>query len=151
MVRFSRTTIEEGDHIVAMGQIPLREAFEQAHTVDILKANLEAIQRQSKILRTANYEQQEKTVKCPECERMITINLPVSFDLVAKAMAYTAKVVDEIARLLSFVQGGPDSRPDFGTSLLEALTGEQLEQLQDWIRENQAKVINEQSGDKIQL
>lgn len=44
-----------------------------------------------------------------------------NFKDVAQAMGYTLKVIDGAARLLSFLSGGPDSRPDLASGLKDLL------------------------------
>jgi len=57
-------------------------------------------------------------------------------EVAARTGAYLAKMVDEIARLVEFSQGKPDSRPAIGLGdLLPVLTDEQFKQLSQWIDE----------------
>lgn len=59
---------------------------------------------------------------------------------VAKSMAYTAKTIDGIYRLLSFASGGPDSRPEITLGdLLKYLTAEQFDVFVRWVEEGKAR------------
>lgn len=59
---------------------------------------------------------------------------------VAKSMAYTAKTIDGVYRLLSFASGGPDSRPEVTLGdLLRYLTADQFEQFQQWVEEGKRR------------
>lgn len=59
---------------------------------------------------------------------------------VAKAMAYTTKMIDETYRLLSFAQGGPDARTELTLGdLLKYLTAEQFEEFTKWIEEGKKR------------
>jgi len=136
----ARSTIEQGDRIVEYAQRPLQSLLADGTAVEILKNTFEALQKQSAALRKANYDEASREVTCPQCKKKFWDLIPVSFDLVARAMAYTTKVVDEVTRLLSFMQGGPDSRPDLGLgAIFEVLTDEQLEQVWGWVRVNKEK------------
>jgi hypothetical protein len=52
-------------------------------------------------------------------------------EVIGRTFAYTAKVVDEIARLMEFAKGNPDSRPEvLGLdSIISILNDEQLDAL----------------------
>ena len=58
-------------------------------------------------------------------------------DAVARAFSHTGKTLDELFRLVKFSKGQPDSRPDFGTDWLQALTDKQFSQVKTWIEENE--------------
>lgn len=64
---------------------------------------------------------------------------------VAKTMAYTARMIDDIYRLLSFSQGGPDHRQEFQLGdLLKYLTAEQFETFTRWIEEGKERGLRPQ-------
>lgn len=145
----AKHSIEQGDRIVEFAQKPLQSALADGTATEILKNNFETLKLQSEALKKANYQEITKQVTCPKCKKGFKLKLPVPFDLVAKSMAYTTKVVDEVARLLSFVQGGPDSRPDLGLgAIFEALSDEQLSQVQQWIAANKRE--KEKNGIPLQ-
>lgn len=55
-------------------------------------------------------------------------------------LAYLAKVIDEVARLVQFSKGHADSRPDIGLeAFLDALTDKQYETWESWIAEARAE------------
>ena len=58
-------------------------------------------------------------------------------DQVSRAFNHTGKTLDEIFRLMQFSRGQPDSRPDFGTDWLQALTDKQFSQVKTWLEENE--------------
>jgi DNA-binding transcriptional regulator YiaG len=61
-------------------------------------------------------------------------------DSVAKTMAYTGKFVDEIYRLLSFSQGGPDSRQELSLGdLVKYLLPSEFEQFCKWVEEGKRR------------
>lgn len=63
-------------------------------------------------------------------------------DKIARTGAYLAKIVDETVRLIEFLDGNPDSRPDLGIAdLLKFLTPEQFSQFQDWVKAGQNREI----------
>ena len=63
-------------------------------------------------------------------------------DKIARTGAYLAKIVDETCRLIEFLDGNPDSRPDLGLGdLLKYLTAEQFRQFQGWVEAGKAKEI----------
>lgn len=62
---------------------------------------------------------------------------PKKYDQVARTMAYTAKMIDEIGRFLEFAKGNPDSRPQVELgSILQSLTDIQVAQVMKWVEEN---------------
>lgn len=133
----AKYTIEEGDRLMEFAQKPLKSALADGTASEILKNTFEALHKQSMILSKVNYDEVSKEITCPKCAAKFWQLFPIPFDLIAKSMAYTAKVGDELTRLLSFMQGGPDSRPDLGAgAIYEALTDEQLEQLRGWVMAN---------------
>ena len=79
-----------------------------------LQDAVEALGKQARRLKEANYEGLD----------------PVS---VARALAHTGRVIDDLARLVAFAKGQPDSRPDHGLDWLKALTDEQLKVVQGWM------------------
>ena len=99
-----------------------------------IQAALDALHKQAAALADAKYDH---VVKCPECNA--PVKLPMDPKSLAQTLAYTAKMVDASARLLEFSQGRADSRVDVRASLLEDLTDEQLDQLEAWLRANQAE------------
>jgi len=74
---------------------------------------------------------------------------------IPRAMSYLAKTVDEVARLVAFMQGGPDSRAEVQTAAAEEtayeeifsrLTNEQFEIFHGWMREaKERKALNQPS------
>ncbi|HEY4761890.1 MAG TPA: hypothetical protein VIH42_15025 [Thermoguttaceae bacterium] len=59
---------------------------------------------------------------------------------VGKTMAYTAKTIDEVYRLLSFASGGPDSRPQISVGdLLKYLTADQFNLFVEWVEQAKNK------------
>ena len=100
-----------------------------------------ALRKQAKALKEAEYSgSKTKLVTCPSCEKKFAVDLP-AYDLLAKTMAHTAKMIDETARLVQFISGKADSRPDVaglgGLEWLQVLTNEQVAQVQEWVRMQQ--------------
>ena len=58
-------------------------------------------------------------------------------DQVSRAFNHTGKTLDEIFRLMQFSRGQPDSRPDLGSEWLKVLTDKQLDQVMQWVDENE--------------
>ena len=79
---------------------------------------VEALKKQAEALKQSTYDR----------------NKP---DSIARAFHHTAKVIDEITRLMEFAKGHPDSRPDLGSDWLRVLTDEQLAQVMRWVKENE--------------
>ena len=70
------------------------------------------------------------------CGRWVTVTVGPSGRDLALAAANIGKGLDEIVRLVQFVKGQPDSRPDGGRDsrdILGLLTDEQARQVQEWI------------------
>lgn len=86
----------------------------------VLEDCLHALKKQAAALREATYD-------------------PAKAEAVAKAMNHTEKTVNELARLVQFARGQPDSRPELGGTVLQGLTDAQLTQVQHWIEENQRR------------
>lgn len=100
---------------------------------------LGALAKQAKALKAVQYNSETtKQIKC-ECGLSVEVKLPNHVEL-AKAMAQTAKMIDETARLTQFCQGKADSRPDLAggmpVDVLRALTNAQLEQVMGWVEAN---------------
>jgi len=58
---------------------------------------------------------------------------------VAKIANHMSKAIDDMARLMSFMQGGPDSRPDLGLDSVFALLNiEQVKTLEMWLGQSGA-------------
>ena len=104
---------------------------------------LEALAEQAKALKAARYDAHQVSAKvrmtCKACGKPSKRKISVLIEecnpaMTARAMAHTAKVVDELARLLAFAKGLPDSRPDLGTDWLKVLTPDQLRQVEEWVR-----------------
>lgn len=90
----------------------------------VLQDAIEAMAMQAQALKEAKYDSRE-------------------WGQVAKALAHTAKVVDEVSRLVAFAKGQPDSRPDLSGYWLSALTDEQLRQVERWVEENERRERDE--------
>ena len=73
-----------------------------------------------------------------ESQKLLDGTMKLEPDKAARMLSYTAKVIDEITRLISFSKGKPDSRPDLGNGWMAGLTEKQLSQVQEWIEENKA-------------
>ena len=104
-----------------------------------LTEQMTALAKQAKALKAVDYPSEAiKKVSCP-CGIVHEVKLPNHVDL-AKAMAQTAKMIDETARLTQFIGGKADSRPDLGVGMpvdvLRALTNEQLAQVMTWVEAN---------------
>lgn len=103
---------------------------------------IDALKQQARALKEVPYKDHKKKVICQNCKETFFAEVGINPDVVARSMAYTAKVIDEITRLSSFLQGGPDSRPDIGLNdLLEFLTPDQFEQFQKWVEEKKAITV----------
>ena len=63
-------------------------------------------------------------------------------DKIARTGAYLAKIVDETVRLIEYLDGNPDSRPDLGLGdMLKYLTAEQFQQFSKWIEDGKNREI----------
>lgn len=101
-----------------------------------LREGIQAIRKQLEALNGVNYKARTLKLKCPECAATAEFKAPWKPDELARAAAHTMKVNDELARLVQFAKGLPDSRPDAGGSnrdLLSLLTAEQFAMVQGWI------------------
>jgi len=97
---------------------------------------LAALAKQAKALRATEYSgSKTKKVHCQECDAIFEVDLPAPEQL-AKTMAHTAKMIDETARLVQFVSGKPDSRPEVqGMDWLSLLSSEQVATIMGWVEE----------------
>jgi hypothetical protein len=73
---------------------------------------------------------------CPKCQKQFGKKGVKTEDL-PRMLAYGAKQVDDLTRLLQLISGNPDSRPD-GTDWLRHLTDAQFQQVKTWVAEKQA-------------
>lgn len=67
----------------------------------------------------------------------------------AKIANYMSKAIDDIARLTSFLSGGPDSRPDLGLdAIFEHLNLEQIQTIEMWLEQSGTwqAMLNQQSS-----
>lgn len=97
---------------------------------------LQAVHKQAAALNATDYKTREIKLACGECKKITTAKAPWKPDELARAMAHTAKVLDEVTRLAAFAKGQPDSRPDLGggnRDILSLLTPEQFGILETWI------------------
>lgn len=105
----------------------------------VTSSALQALDKQAKTLAAVQYSPEKiKRVPCPQCKAQVEVELP-NFDALAKAMAQTAKMIDETARLTQFVQGKADSRPEAAglpVDVLKALKDWQLKQVLEWVTAN---------------
>jgi len=110
-------------------------ASEAIHrSLSALRTQAEVLQSRSKELLDGKLD----TVICPHCKG--SVDVPVDVVKVSKAMASTAKVIDETHRLMAFAAGGADSRPDIGNNMLQGLSDDQVVQVARWIEENKKAV-----------
>ena len=125
-------------------------------TEDAVLYAIQAMVKQSKSLSEADYTT-HGTVRALRAELKLRttqlakkLGVPVewlekfegkmSADVVAKSMAYTAKTIDGVYRLLSFASGGPDSRPEITLGdLLKYLTAEQFDVFVRWVEEGKQR------------
>ena len=125
-------------------------------TEDAVLYAISAMVKQSKALSEADYTtfgtikalRNELKLKVPGLAKRLGVSaefieklegkMPV--DAVAKSMAYTAKTIDGVYRLLSFASGGPDSRPEITLGdLLKYLTAEQFDVFVRWVEEGKQR------------
>ena len=104
---------------------------------------IEALKKQAEALSSAKYKEHQITHICTHCKTPQKVKVGVNPDTLARTMAYTGKVIDEIGRFVEFAKGNPDSRPQVEmTSILQSLTDEQVGQVMVWVSENE-KAVNE--------
>ncbi len=82
-------------------------------------AALEAVAAQAEALRGKDFNR----MKAPD---------------LARTLAQSMKALDELTRLVTFAKGQPDSRRDQG-DWLRLLSDDQLEQIEQWVREAERK------------
>ena len=82
----------------------------------------------------------ETTVVCKKCQKVLRV--PPTVLAQVQAMKNLGGMVDQLTRLHSFTQGGPDSRVELGFNdeMLRYLTPEQLETFQGWIAEGKHRM-----------
>ena len=118
-----------GSQVLACAMKELSGDFDLQTGIDAVQFALSALKKQTAALMGADYKNMDAKS-------------------LAQTAAYTGKVVDEVARLMELIKGKPDSRPGGAMgmgSFLEVLTDEQFLQLDNWVKENQAKKIGEQT------
>lgn len=126
------------DKLLRIAQQSLAGGVDTEMAGEAVGEALQALKKQAQALNRAEYSpERDKRVECPSCQHHFTVPMP-AYEALAKAMAGTAKVVDETARLIQFTNGKPDSRPAGGAGLdwLQALKPEQFAQVQEWVSEN---------------
>ena len=80
--------------------------------------------------------------KCRGCGGRVDIEVAPRPEELARAASHVGKGIDEIARLVAFAKGQPDSRPDGGRDgrdVLRLLTDEQVRHVERWLEENQTR------------
>lgn len=129
------------NEIDALTRENLGLSFDIEVAAQAVKATVEALRKQAQALEKEDYSVERK---CPHCKKMISF--PIHPKDLAQMMAYTAKTADELARLIEFSRGRPDSRPDIGLqSIFGALTEEQINQVQEWVEGNRSIEIKPQN------
>lgn len=117
----------------------LPEIFSSGEMVSIIVDSLETLKNQAAALKAAKFNESTRKIRCPKCANEFEASF-FQFDTIAKSMAYVAKVIDEMTRLMSFVGGGPDFRAELSLGpLLSILTEEQLAFVESWIGERKVK------------
>lgn len=101
-----------------------------------------ALSKQAKALKAMDYSGgKTKRVECPHCFKGFEVDLPAPEQL-AKTMAHTAKMIDETARLVQFVNGKPDSRMELpGMDWLSLLDSEKISQIMQWVEEKKQAAL----------
>ena len=96
-----------------------------------LDHSVKAMEKLSVYLSELDYGEQNQ---CSECGRK-----GLTAEQGGKTLAYIAKMVNEITRLLQFAKGEPDSRTEIKglDTLLAYLSRDQFDQLTTWIEEGQ--------------
>ena len=130
------TPEEQADNLLSEVIIDL-DGFNPTVATQIIKDALEALATQTKALKDIPFKTDVVLGFCSKCKKGVKVEVPARPETVAKTMAVTAKVIDETARLLQFLQGRPDSRREVRqVEWLQALTKEQLATVQSWIDAN---------------
>ena len=78
---------------------------------------LQVVHKQAAALNEVDYKTREWRGQCQckeKCGHKVLVRLPWKPDELARAMAHSAKVLDEVVRLAAFAKGAPYSRPDLG-------------------------------------
>ncbi len=102
---------------------------------------IQALKQQSAALLKAPYKMKKITVPCV-CGKETTVEVGLDKESLAKTMAYTGKVIDEIGRFVEFAKGNPDSRPQIEvTNILACLTDEQVATVMRWVDENEKRTL----------
>lgn len=108
-----------------------------------IKDAIEAISKQAKALKEAKFKLRFIKAHCPnpKCGKGFQVDTGIDADALAKTFAYTTKSVDELARLMSFLGGGPDSRPEVVgmIGVFQMLTDEQVETVERWVEEGKKR------------
>ena len=131
-------SIEWGDQVAEAAERSILGTVGLGKAGTALESAVDALKSQAEVLKGCKLEESVK------CKCGLILRLPLNAKDLAQTMAYTAKMIDEVARLVEFSKGGPDSRPDLGTgSFLEILDEEQLATLNNWVKSNRAKLIEE--------
>jgi len=127
----------EIDQALAESILQLSSGVDPLLASETVADSIKALSKQAKALAEADYSvDKPRTVECPACHHEFVASI-FSPEGLAKAMAQTGKTADELARLVHFTQGKPDSRLQLaGVDWLQALTTEQLKQVQEWVAEN---------------
>ena len=103
---------------------------------------IQALKQQSAALLKAPYKQKKVSVNCKGCGQQTTVEVGLDKESLAKTMAYTGKVIDEIGRFVEFAKGNPDSRPQIEvTNILASLKDDQVATVMRWIEENDKQLV----------
>ena len=112
---------------------------------------IQALKQQSAALLKAPYKVKKITFSCKKCDEDNTVEVGLDKESLAKTMAYTGKVIDEIGRFVEFAKGNPDSRPQIEvTNILASLKDDQVAQVMRWIEENEQGLIEIEGPKSLQ-
>jgi hypothetical protein len=133
-----------GDDLVKYHTMTIVEDTDFATAGRGIKDAIEAIAKQAKALKDAKFKIKTVKARCPnsKCRTEFSINTGIDADVLSKTFAYTAKSVDELARLMSFLGGGPDSRQEVTgvVGIFQMLTDEQIEVVDKWVEEGKKRL-----------
>lgn len=120
----------EEDSLIKTAMVMANGGFDHDLAGGVIRPALEALKEQSELLLEETRHLKEKQKG----------NRDITIEQIGRAIKATSAMVDELTRLMAFVDGKPDSRMEIaGSDILAGLTEDQINQVQIWLTENEVK------------
>lgn len=134
----SERELSYADRVLRDAMLSVSGGFDVEVAGRAVAAALGALEQIAKELNARPFAPQVVRAKCAQ-GHPVSLEVATSPEMLARAGAHVAKLIDEVTRLVAFSKGQPDSRPGdqrgAGREILRLLTDEQLAQVQGWLEQ----------------